>query len=439
MIDKVITKDYTYSYKLTDLNVFTYNPTAFVLPLGKNWHRNNKEKYLPGYHPQAAVLRYIDRYSGNVKQALELDFSLPKLLYDNNLYELRNADRNQVYQTLQSKLQAMAISMSIADIRKLDVCYVEYSKNIYTGDKPIPYILQELYRAKPPTSYMDVEKIVYANGGETLSFWCKGYSIVFYDKGREVQKELGHSLVIKESAVYQLFDVKKIPPNILRMEVRFHNRATLKNFLADKKLVPAHRLAQGVYLEDIFSEQISQYVLQYYWNNLKQNARQVSPFIFSPEYELFNIHKHSPPRKRSGTQMELAKLGLRCLLQHLGYNGTKWVLELIVCSNPATYLRTYIGRECKPYRKLDVFAFISGALTRFSCLSRRKWLRLKPKASGPWYYRGEQLLTEQQASEWLNIPVKCVSKLIQAGKLVAKQIGNVYRIRREDILAYLSA
>lgn len=437
MIDKVKVRDYSYSYNITDLSVFTHVP--YWDYMGKNWHRNNKEKTLSGYYPHVVLNRYIEDYSGAFKQVLEMEFSLPKLLFGNNLYELCNADRNQVYQALQTKLQAMSIGMNLINIQNLDVCYVEYAKNFYTGDKPVSYILQELNRAKPLTSYMDVEKIVYANGGEALSFRCKGYSVLFYDKGLEVVKELNHTLNIKDPAVYQLFTGNKRPPNILRMEVRFHDRVTLKTFLQDHQLVSSRKLAQGVRLQDIFSKQISQYVLQHYWNELKQNAQQVGPFIFSPEYELFNIHKHSPPRRRSATQMELAKLGLRCLLWDVGYNGAKRALGLIGCSNAATYLREYIGRSFKPVRRVDVFAFITGALTRFSCLSRRKWMSLKLKPSAPWCYKDEKLLTPNTVAEWLAIPRKQVIALIQAGKLLAKTIKKgVYRVQRHAVLEYLS-
>lgn len=428
MIDKIKANTPLHNCWITDENVFEHPLNS----MGKNWHTNNNTHALPGYHPLVAINRFFVDGGGFVER-LEIECSLPKLLFQNNLYELRNANRNSVYQILSKRLFEMGIYIIPKMIPHLNVCYVEYGKNICTGNIPVSYILEELYRAYiPKNHYIDVEKVAYRNGGKALVFWCEGYEIIFYDKTLETVKELSKRPGIVDPVVSNLF-LGNTPPNVLRMEVRFHNRPTLKNFLED------NHFATGVTLREVFSKQVSQYVLQYYWNQLHKSARKINTSLISPAFELWKIHQHYKPSTRNDTQRKLAKLGLRYLIREHGYNGAKLALQRIGCSNPATYIRTYVKRVFQPYRKLEVCSFIKGALTRFTCLSRTKWIHFKPKPGGPCLYENEHMLTVKDIAKYLATTAKTVSELIATGKLLAKELKtNIYRIRHCHLMEYLS-
>lgn len=47
----------------------------------------------------------------------------------------------------------------------------------------------------------------------------------------------------------------------------------------------------------------------------------------------------------------------------------------------------------------------------------------------------EEMLTPEQVAEWLQIHAGTVYRWIREGKLPALQVGRVYRIPREDVLA----
>lgn len=428
MIDKIKANTSLNNCWIIDENVFNHPLNS----MGKNWHKNNNTHALPGYHPHAAINRFFVEGGGFVER-LEIECSLPKLLFQNNLYELRNTNRNSVYQMLSKRLFEMGIYMTPDTIPYFNVCSVEYGKNIRTGNVPVSYILEELYRAYiPKNHYIDVEKVGYRNGGESLIFWCAGYEVILYDKTLEMVKELSKRPGLVDPVVSKLF-LGNTPPNVLRIEVRFHNRQTLKTFLQ------THRLATGVTLREVFSKQVSQYVLQYYSNQLQQSARKINTSLISPAFELWKIHQHYKPNTRNGTQSKLAKLGLRYLIREHGYNGAKLALQRIGCSNPATYIHTYITRAFSPYRKLEVWPFIKGALTRFACLSRTKWVHFKPKPGGPWLYQDEHMLSVKDVANYLSITANKVRELIRAGQLIAKSINKrMYRIRHCHLMEYLS-
>ena len=186
MIDKVSLRTY-------DMNTYSIlNPLAFtrdtrLKTMGKNWHQNNTTHALPGYHPLVVINRYPNPAgpSGTL-QALEIECSLPKVVFQQNLYELKDNDFSTVCNALSTCLHNMGIHMTTTNIARIEVRSIEYSKNFLTGLVPVSYILEELYRAKPINHFMDVQRTAYRNGGEGLVFYCKGYDISFYDKFLEL-------------------------------------------------------------------------------------------------------------------------------------------------------------------------------------------------------------------------------------------------------------
>ncbi len=51
----------------------------------------------------------------------------------------------------------------------------------------------------------------------------------------------------------------------------------------------------------------------------------------------------------------------------------------------------------------------------------------------------DEILTVAEAATYLKVSDKTVLKLIKSDKLVASQVGRIYRIKRSDINIYLTA
>lgn len=51
----------------------------------------------------------------------------------------------------------------------------------------------------------------------------------------------------------------------------------------------------------------------------------------------------------------------------------------------------------------------------------------------------DEILTVAQTATYLQVSDKTVLKLIKSDKLVASQVGRIYRIKLSDVNAYLSA
>lgn len=429
MIDKVkLTYWDRTAYKITDPGRFS----SPIHSIGSHWHIYNSDrtKKATTYYPFVVLKRYPTKGSSYIQQVLEIDVSLPKILFGNNLYELQNKDWNDVCKALSNKLAQMGITITPTDIGSGTVKYVEYGKNLFTGRIPVSYILEELHRAQPLSGYMDVQQVSYRNGGEGLHFYCNSYEVVFYDKPLEIRPALNLPYCnIPARLKKELFNKKH---NILRMEVRFLDRSVLLDFLKNNNFAN-----KSGTLQDIYSERLSKCALTHYWQRLSQSARQNSPFVFSPAFELWKIHQGAG--KQLSTQQSLAKLGARHLLREHGYKGARNALKRIGCTNPGQVLHDYVSRVFKPFWKLDIWRFLDRSLKHFVCLGPSKWQKLKIRSDGPWFKQTEPLIKLAEASKWLNVSLKTLRQEIKALRLAACKIGRAYQIHRYNLLEYMNA
>ena len=427
MIDKITLRTYDpTSYTITEPLAF-FRDTRLRM-MGKNWHKNNTTHHLSLYHPQVFIHRFPDpKRPSQTLVALEISCSLPKILFQNNLYELEDSNFNLLCNTCVQRLDEMGIQLNLKQMALMSVCNVEFGKNILCGNIPVSYILEELHRAKPLNHFMDVQRTSYRNGGEALVFYCAGYEISFYDKYLEIQQALAADPNILPASLRD--KLQRRQANILRMEVRFHNRAALKTYLDQ------HACSSGLLFKDIFSQELSKQILNVYWNKLSQSARGLSPFVMSPSFELWKLNRGR--YARDPIQKKLARLGVRLLLREHGYKGAQQALLRTGDTNPAQTLRKHVSKTFRPHKKLNMWAFIDGSLKRFCCLNHHRWQNWKAQTRGPWYYLTEPLLDLATVAEWLSVGINEVRILIRDKLLQAKKINRQWRIHRYHVLDYL--
>ena len=396
---------------------------------GKVWHKYNADKKLKvsAYYPFVVHNSYPSwTASSGMVARLEVDVSLPKVVYGNNLYELDDGDFNTVCQVISDKLKVMGINIVPKCVCLGVVQQIEYSKNIPTGRVPVPYILREI-AIGAPKSKLDIERVAYRNG-EGLYFYCKSYDVMLYDKGAEILNQIKGNTFPPQLVQ----NLQSGAYNILRMEVRFHNRKTLMDFLHGNGFPNNCGL-----LKDVYSKTISQHVITHYWNILSQSVRENSPSILSPAFELWKIHQGGGLNLTA--QQALAKLGARYLIREHGYKGAIHALERIGYSNPAQILQSHVKRIFKPFWKLDICRFIDHSLARFVCLGPSKWTKLKIRSDGPWFRKKEPLIKLAEAAKWLNVSIRTLRKEIKALRLKAIKIGRAYQIHRYNLLEYMNA
>ena len=204
------------------------------------------------YYPRISNYKSLYGKSANLK----LEFSAPKLIFQNNLDECSDDDFNEVIATLQKRLLELSIQIEPKVLSNAKVCNIHYSKNIilangYTSN----YIISELQKIDLRKS-LDLASVKYMNDGKSLYLHSTTHEFIIYDKVKET---------------------KGIQPDseILRLEVRLLKTRKIKEVL--NKL----NLSNTNTFKELFSSKISKVVVNNYWDTL----------IFSRNKNLFLVEK----------------------------------------------------------------------------------------------------------------------------------------------------
>ena len=229
---------------------------------------------------------------------LKIEFSVPKLIFGNNLEELTNDQFNDVIKTLQNRLNKMGVVIPEDILRKAEVKAVHYSKNLKLEDGyTAQYVISELGKVNL-TRRFDFTKVQYINEGQSLTAYSKSHSIIFYDKIADLENG----------------EVPQPRPEILRMEVRLSQSRKLNSVFKQLGLIGHPSF------EEVFSSEKSLIILNHYWNSIVKNY---GPVLFSSPLKSLDLltqilitHRGIKPKEaiyRTGLVLLGQESGLRAL------------------------------------------------------------------------------------------------------------------------------
>lgn len=236
---------------------------GFGAKLFMKYTQNINSKH--GYYPRLTV---TPRWNNGLQIPLRIEFSVPKLLYGNNLDELEDKDFPLVIETLKKKLEEMGVRVFTANLESALVSGLHFGKNIvisghYTATSAIKIISK-----CEVTKKLDINNRHFQNDGHALYFDCGSYQIVFYDKIRDITKSKRQAVdkdkTAKQLELFNLIKDNKIPLEILRLEVRLTKKVKL-NSIFNKLGYPINPT-----FKQVFSSHLSQLVLKDYWNTIKE-------------------------------------------------------------------------------------------------------------------------------------------------------------------------
>ena len=228
----------------------------------KNPSQKDKENGITG--PCLTKIRRFEN-GKEVDHFMKIEFSVPKLLYRNNINEVQERDFPLVVSTLKQRLADMGVIIAEKDIQDALVYTIHPSKNImlsagYTASFAIAEIAKINLHKK-----FDLSKTVWIMG-QNLQIYSTSYSLVFYDKIAEVnqskKKTIDRDRTPQQKSL--LLDIQHKNPSaeILRFEVRICTKQKLNSLL--KSL----GFAQNPTFKDIFKKDICQKILNFYWQTI---------------------------------------------------------------------------------------------------------------------------------------------------------------------------
>lgn len=264
--DKVMTLDIAGLYPW-DLQSRTPVYDKFV----KNPATKDKKQGL--YFPRLTGFKRKQKRIGEWESTIKIEFSAPKLLYQNNLDELVDADFGAVVNALHERLKLMGVVINIKDLQTAPVKAVHYSKNIelengYTSQ----FVISELNKINLNKRF-DMTRARYMNDGQSLYAYTIAHSLVIYDKVADLMRDKKRAMD-KEQPPQQLALFEQLTkPKEVREILRFEARLSQKQKM--NSLFKELGFNENPTFQEIFSAAKSKAVLNYYWNKMVENGMSV--------------------------------------------------------------------------------------------------------------------------------------------------------------------
>lgn len=172
-------------------------------------------------------------------EALEIQYSYPKLIYGTNAFEADIYEIERNYKNLLFFAKGLGIETTIEHLRQAIVRHIDFSKIIvlavYLGvaDKVIPILSKFNYK---PES--DFRRSMFSNGkeGAAMKFWNTTQGFVGYDKIGEI---INNGYTKQEKWLIEKYREGKIKRNLLKFELSLERKdsmeAVIRNHIKTKK------------------------------------------------------------------------------------------------------------------------------------------------------------------------------------------------------------
>jgi len=274
---------------------------------------------------------------------IKIEFSVPKLIYLNNLDELSNNDFTKVIETLQKRLNSMGVSATLSTLQNALVSSVHFSKNIVLQDGyTANYLISEMNKVDLRKSF-DFAKTRFINDGQSLYAHATTHQFVIYDKIADLNKDKKRA-IDKDQTLYQrnLFTElarENQPKEIIRFEVRLSQKQKMNKVLNDLGY------QKNPTFKQIFNSNISKSVISTYWKKIikERNFGVFSISVSTKDMlqELFLSEKNIKPKQA------IYYLGLYNLIRD--ENGMRHLRTII---SKRTHDRTWY-RISKDIKRID--------------------------------------------------------------------------------------
>lgn len=214
------------------------------------------------YFPRLTGYRRKFRQDANVR----IEFSVPKLLYLNNLDELEDKDFSEVVDVLQDRLKTMGIVATKSLLEQSSVSSVHFSRNIQLEDGyTVSHLISEMNKVNLRKSF-DFAKTRFMNDGQSLYAHTTAHQLVIYDKVADLGKDKKRA-IDKDQPRYQrsLFDELKEDSElceVLRFEIRLNHKQKMG------KVLEGLGYSKNPTFKDVFNSEMSRKVVQSYWQKL---------------------------------------------------------------------------------------------------------------------------------------------------------------------------
>ncbi len=237
-------------YSKTDQYVkFVRNPSKAEKETGKYFPR------LTGYKRQFSQ-------EANVR----MEFSVPKLIYLNNLEELEDKDFPKVIEVLQERLKTMGVLVTKSVLENASVSSVHFSKNIVLQDGyTVSHLISEMNKINLRKSF-DFARARFINDGDSLYAHTTSHQLVIYDKVADLSKgkkrAMDKTQTFYQRGLFAELNKEDELQEIIRFEIRLSQKQKMNKVLEDLGY------QKNPVFKQVFSTEMSKKVVTDYWKKL---------------------------------------------------------------------------------------------------------------------------------------------------------------------------
>lgn len=257
--------------------------------------------------------------TGGYSTRLYVEFSAPKILFNNNFDELADGDFDSVCRQLSKALRRLGVAVDKETLKTAEVNTIHYGKNVILTDGRLAKMLvRELSKANVSTRRHSKIK-TYGNDGEAMYFHTSKWAFVAYDKLAEFRRSRNNKKELLEKDYYcqlSLFDefTPATPFEVIRLEARYTDRRTIRTNLKRAGVAFSDELT----FAELYSEHTAKMLLLYELNQLEI----ATPDILSTERDLDRFIDNLLANQAKPDRIVYA-VGVKKILEQYGSRGAR--------------------------------------------------------------------------------------------------------------------
>jgi hypothetical protein len=285
---------------------------------------------------------------------LKIEFSAPKMMFGNNLDEIEEKDYSEMIYKIQNSVKEMGVWLTIPQIESGKVIGFHPSKNIVLTNKyTSSFAIRELAKINL-SEKMDIEKVNFRNGGESLQLYANRHSAVFYDKINDLSKPdkraIDEDQYIMQKDLFEFIKTKKIGLEVLRFEIRLSHSDKMKETLAEVGF------NQEPVLKNIFKKSLCQKIVKLYWEQLFFDDLFLFSTYNNPQ-KVLEMILIKYPKTRIRTAVMLVGLNLLCKDDD-GFKGFRKIVGSYKKESNWLSLRRYLEKLSDSFFTRAIHGFV---------------------------------------------------------------------------------
>lgn len=292
MLDTIILQLEGDKFHIMDYKAFNTTEKEVEDSFGfKKWYNNptKEDKLNDIYKPRITLIKR------GLRKNLKVEFSAPKILFNNNVDELKEEDFGDLTKSLRLLLRDMKTLIYTKNLEEAPVLSFHPSKNIELANGFTSNLVIKELKKIDISKRFDMDEKQYRNNGEVLQFYTRSHSFVLYDKIQDLAKPMRRA-VDKDQTPTQLnlFTQIKEKNNkfeLLRIEVRFGTKRKLNEMLEKVGYT------KNPTFKEVFKKDLCQKIVSMYWGEFFKDNLFIFNMNTNPQEILQIVLRKSPNTK----------------------------------------------------------------------------------------------------------------------------------------------